>query len=200
MTRHLRTSRDLSPPPFSEGLDDWSRTDGRPDSPTYEGAANVRLVEQDAKFGACLELRKIETVQRLRYMGEVPIQPGRYLAIRARIRAVSGPLGLAQIAAWPGAAGGIPVTDLPTVGRLVPLKPDGAIIALRTVVGPVARPGVDLVWDSRVRYAHVGLDLSGQNQGVVRVESISVSDVTRIVAPDGPDLPGFGTLEPVLAD
>lgn len=200
MTRHLRTSRDLSPPPFSEGLDDWSRTDGRPDSPTYEGAANVRLVDKDAEFGACLELRKIETVQRLRYMGEVPIQPGRYLAIRARIRAVSGPLALAQIAAWPGTVGGVPVTDLPTVGRLVPLKPDGAIIALRTVVGPVARPGVDLVWDSRVRYAHVGVDLSGRNQGVVRIESISVSDVTRIVAPDGPDLPGFGTLEPELAD
>ena len=64
------------PRAFAEGLDDWSCGDGTPESPTYDEADNARLVRGDADFGACLELRKIAAVQRLRYMGEVPLRPG----------------------------------------------------------------------------------------------------------------------------
>jgi hypothetical protein len=70
------TLPDLMPPAFAEGLDDWSRGDGTPDSPTYEASGLARLA-RDAELGICLELRTADPVQRLRYMGELPVPAGR---------------------------------------------------------------------------------------------------------------------------
>lgn len=57
------------PPPFAAGLDQWSSGDGRPGSDTYEDALNAALVPADQDFGGALELQKVESEQRLRYMG-----------------------------------------------------------------------------------------------------------------------------------
>lgn len=183
---------DLMPPAFADGLDDWSQTDGTPETPTYDELDTVRVPRGDPDFGTCLEILKTRTVQRLRYMGELPVRAGRFLEISARLKALRGPLPMAQVAAWPGGAGGRGVAGLPTTGPLVTLTAHEAVVALRAVVGPESRPGVDLVWDARALYAHVGLDLIGPSRGVVRVENIAVRDVTRAFAP-APVLPGFAT-------
>lgn len=181
---------DLMPPAFSEGLEDWSRGDGTPDSPTYATAANARLAQGDGDFGVCLELRTAGPVQRLRYMGEVPLARGAYLEVSARLKAVRGPLPTVRIAAWPGGAGGKGVRGLATATTPIPLAEHGAIANPRAVIGPEEGPGVDLVWDARVLYAHMGLDLIGPGDAVVRIEAIRVRDVTRSFAPQ--PLPGFG--------
>jgi hypothetical protein len=82
---------DLMPPAFAEGLDDWSRGDGTPDSPTWEAAEDARLARGDPDFGVCLELRKVGPVARLRYMGELPVLRGAYLEVAARLKAMRGP-------------------------------------------------------------------------------------------------------------
>src|SRR5690606_1147024 len=110
---------DLMPPAFAEGLDDWSKGDGTPESPTYDHDPGARVARGDVHFGACLELRKVEPVQRLRYMGEVPVRRGAYVEIVARVKVVRGALPLVQIAAWPGGAGARGVDDLPCTGPLV---------------------------------------------------------------------------------
>ena len=92
MNLHATSELDLMPPPFAEGLDDWSCGDGTPESATWEAAENARLARGDADFGTCLELRKIAAVERLRYMGEVPLRAGRYIEIGARVKALRGPL------------------------------------------------------------------------------------------------------------
>lgn len=182
---------DLMPPDFSEGLDDWSRGHGTPETPTYDGAPNVRLARNDADFGACLELRKIDEVQRLRYMGEVPIGRGAFINISARVKALRGPVPVVRIAAWPGGAFGLGVEELPQTGREIELGAHGIVHDISAVIGPEAMAGVDLVWDARALYAHVGLDIIGPANGVVRIESVRVLDVSdrfcRRVAP----LPGF---------
>ena len=182
---------DLMPPPFEEGLDDWSSGDGTPESPSYEDAANARIVANDPDFGACLELRKLERVQRLRYMGEVPVRRGGFVEIAVRVKALRGPLPQARVAAFAGGARGREVADLTGCGPLVALAAHGAVRALAAVIGPEARPGVDLVWDARALYAHVGLDLVGPDGGVVRIDRVAVHDVTPRFAPGGRLLPGF---------
>jgi hypothetical protein len=182
---------DLMPPAFAEGLSDWSRGDGTPDSPTYETGASARLAAGDRDFGACLELRKTEAVQRLRYMGEVPLRRGGYIEIAARLKAMRGPLPGARIAAWPGGAHGRGVAGLPTAAAAVALPAHGAVVALAAVIGPEAAPGVDMVWDGRALYAHVGVDLVGPDGGVVRIAAVEVRDVTTRFAPGGRRLPGF---------
>ena len=62
---------------------------------------------------------------------------------------------------------------------------------IRAVIGRDAYPGVDLVWDARVLYAHVGLDVEGPAGAVVRIEGVEVRDVTRRFTPMGRVLPGF---------
>jgi hypothetical protein len=182
---------DLMPPAFVEGLDDWSCGDGTPDSPTWEGADNARLARGDADFGTCLEIRLAAQVERLRYMGELPVRAGSFIEIAARVKAVRGPLSVARAAAWPGGAMGRAVPGLGQHGPRVSLARHGAILEVRAVVGPEARPGVDLVWDRRVLYAHVGVDLEGPAGGVARVEAVAVRDVTPRFAPRGRTLPGF---------
>jgi hypothetical protein len=182
---------DLMPPPFEEGLDDWSRSDGTPEGPTYDRDPVARVARGDAHFGTCLELRKVEPVQRLRYMGEVPVRRGAYLEIVARVKVTRGPLPLVQIAAWPGGSGGQGVPDLIGTGPLVRIPAHDVAVEFSAVIGPVPRLGVDLVWDARVLYAHVGLDLVGPEGGVVRIGDFAVRDVTPAFSPHGRVLPGF---------
>lgn len=182
---------DLSPPPFHEGLDDWSRGDGTPDSPTYEAVRHARLIPGDERFGPCLEMRKIEAVQTLRYMGEVPVRAGRCLEISARLRVMRGPVPLVRVAAWPGGAHGRPVRGPQTAGPLVRPRAGGSVVVARAVIGPERREGVDLVWDARVIYAHVGLDLVGPDGGVVRIAGVTLRDVTEELGIAPRVLPGF---------
>jgi hypothetical protein len=191
MNLHTHPEVDLMPPAFVEGLDDWSRGDGTPESPTYDAAENARLAPGDADFGTCLELRTTGPVARLRYMGEVPLMAGAYVEVAVRVKAVRGPLPRARIAAWAGGAQGRGVEGLPGAGTEVALPMHDAAVELRAVIGREARPGVDLVWDRRVLYAHVGVDVLGPVGAVVRIENVAVRDVTRRFTPGGRVLPGF---------
>ncbi len=183
---------DLMPPAFCDGLHDWSRGDGTPESATYDqsGSSEARIAE-DEDFGACLEIRKTDTIQRLRYMGEVPFRPGCYIEVSARLKSMSGPRGLARIAALPGGRHGKPVSGLDTSGNVVGLDIFGRAYEAVAVFGPEPRGGVDVVWNDRVLYAHVGLDIIGPNGGMVRIENIRVRDVTREITGMPRILPGF---------
>ena len=66
----------LMPPPFSAGLNLWSREDGVPGSGSYQGQPNAALVTNDQDFAGCLELQKTEATQKLRSFAQTPIQPG----------------------------------------------------------------------------------------------------------------------------
>ncbi len=182
---------DLMPPDFAEGLDDWSCGDGTPDDPTYEARANARIARGDADFGTCLELRTVEAVQRIRYMGEMPLRPGCYLEVSATLKALRGPLPWARIAAWPGGRGGEGVIGLRTSAQTHPLNAHQQPLTLRAIIGPQPKGGVELVWDHRVLYAHVGLDLIGAEGAVVRIGQIAVRDVTATFSPAGRIAPGF---------
>lgn len=170
---------DLMPPTFAEGLDDWSRGHGTPETPTYCDAPNVRMARNDADFGTCLELRKIDEIQRLRYMGEMPIPRGGFIEITAKVKALRGPVPSVRIAAWPGGAHGMGVDGLDWTGPEVALDDHDIVHVARAVIGPVQLPGVDLVWDGRALYAHVGLDIVGPPNGVVRIQSIRVRDASE---------------------
>jgi hypothetical protein len=192
MQLHVPSGIDLMPPPFAEGLDDWSRGDGTPESPTWETAENARLARGDPDFGVCLELRTVAPVERVRYMGEVPLTAGACIEIGARLKAVRGPLPRVRIAAWPGGAQGRAVSGLRTEAADVDLPGHDLALDLAAVIGTEPLAGVDLVWDYRVRYAHVGLDIVGATGAVVRVGVIAVREVTARVADGGRRLPGFG--------
>ena len=180
MNKAITDGLELMPPPFSAGLDVWSRTDGTPGSPTYEGATNAAFVASDADFGGCLELQKIETVQRLRWKGETPILPGCYLRVTARIKAMSGNLPGVRVAAWAGDAGGNNVTGVAQEADANSLSSYGEVITVRAIIGTGNRGGVDLVWGTEPVYGHVGLDLIGPDGGVVRIDDLVIEDVTNV--------------------
>ncbi len=172
----------IMPPPFSAGLDQWSQTTGRPGTPTYDSAGFAAFVPTDPDFGSCLEIQKVSGTTRLRWMGEVPILPGSYLRIRARIKAISGVLPNVAIAAWAGTASGNQVTGITTSGPVTSLTSYGSIVEVSAIVGTGARPGVDMVWPLNVAIAHFGIDLTGPTGGVVRVDDVIIEDVTSFYA------------------
>ncbi|MPQ92935.1 glycosyl hydrolase family 28-related protein [Thioclava sp. JE_KL1] len=169
----------LTPPAFAEGLDQWSSEDGMPGSTTYESAGNAVLVPADADFGGCLEMLKTQTVQKLRYMGDTPILPGTYLRIRARVKAVSGNLPEVRVAGYAVTGSGSHVSGVVEVGPTVALQSYGAVVEVSAIVGTGSRDGVDMPWGLDAVYGYFGLDLTGANGGVVRIDDIEIEDVTE---------------------
>lgn len=169
----------LMPPPFSAGLTQWSRGDGTPGSASYQGAADAALVPSDQDFGGCLEIQKTETTQRLRYKGQTPIEPGLYLRVTARVKVVAGNMPAVRIAAYAARANGTQVS-VPSTGPSVTLTSYGAVVVVQAIIGSGNRQGVDMVWGTEPVYGHFGLDLTGANGGVVRIDDFVIEDVTDV--------------------
>ena len=168
------------PPAFEDGLDVWSSGDGTPGSASYASDANAAIVPADQDFGGCLELLKTQATQKLRYMGETPILPGCYLQVTARVKAVSGNLPSARIAAYAVDAGGAHVAGLVETGPAVTLTSYGEVATVTAIIGTGARSGVDMAWGTVPVGAHIGLDLTGATGGVVRIDDIVIEDATEV--------------------
>lgn len=178
MNKAITDGLDLMPPPFVDGLNVWSSGDGIPGSTSYDTDPNGNLVPSDPDFGTCLEIIKADSPQKLRWKGEVPILPGCYLEVTARVKAVSGPFPSVRVAAWAGNSGGNHVNGLVEQGPALALDTYGRVETIRAIVGSGLRTGVDMVWGSQAVYGHMGIDIEGDNGAVVRVESVEVRDVT----------------------
>ncbi|MCG7493366.1 glycosyl hydrolase family 28-related protein [Thalassobius sp. Cn5-15] len=178
MNKAITDGITFTPRAFEFGLDQWSSGDGTPGTPTYDGAANAAFVPADADFGGCLELLKTEGTQRLRYMGQTPLEPGCYLRITARLKAISGNLPDVRIAAWAGDSSGAALSGVTTIGPTTTLTQYGQIVTVSAIVGSGSRAGVDMVWGTQAAYGHFGLDLTGANGGLVRVDDLQIEDIT----------------------
>ncbi|WBL33841.1 glycosyl hydrolase family 28-related protein [Sinirhodobacter sp. HNIBRBA609] len=173
----------LMPPAFELGLDVWSSADGTAGSASYQGAANAAIVPADQDFGACLELTKTHSTQKLRYMGQTPILPGAYLRITARVKAISGNLPIVRIAAYAMNASGH-VAGLVERSAEIALESYGQVVSVSAIVGTGQRVGVDMPWGTQPSYGHFGIDLTGANGGVVRIDDIVIEDVTEVFLRD----------------
>jgi len=180
MNKAITDGLDFMPPGFGAGLDVWSDQDGVAGATTYAGASNAALVPADSDFGTCLEIFKTQTTQKLRFMGETPILPGCYLRVTARIKAMSGNLPTVRIAGWAGTSGGAHVSGLVETGSETTLTAYGDVVEVSAIIGVGNRQGVDMVWGTAPIYGHFGLDLTGSNGGIVRIESVRIEDATSV--------------------
>ena len=135
----------LMPPPFSAGLALWSREDGLNGQGSYLGQPNAAYVPSDQDFAGCLELQKTSAVQKLRCFQSIPCQPGMYLRVTARVKAISGALPVVRIAGWAGSGSGTNVTAADQQGPDVALTGYGAVVVVSAIIGSGNRPGVDMV-------------------------------------------------------
>ncbi|MBV0911012.1 glycosyl hydrolase family 28-related protein [Anianabacter salinae] len=168
----------VMPSPFADGLHLWSRADGTAGSATYANAADAALVPADEDFGGCLELQKTQTTQKLRHMCQTPMRTGYYLRITVRAKAISGPMPSIRIAGWAGRGNDIHVGGLVETAGSVALTSYGEEVTLTAVIGSGQRDGVDLVWGQVPEYGYFGIDLTGPNGGVVRIDDIEIADIT----------------------
>ncbi len=180
MNKAITDGLNFMPPAFIDGLANWSSEDGTPGSATYSGAANASLVASDPDFGPCLELQKTTTLQKLRYMGDTPILPGCYLQVKIRFKVLSGLFPSVRVAAWAGGPGGLHVAGLNETGPEVLPNTYGRIYEVSAIIGTGERTGVDMVWGTEPVFGHFGLDLTGDNGAVLRIESVVIEDRTDI--------------------
>ncbi len=191
------------PPAFANGLDVWSSEDGTPGSATYNLDPNATLVAADQDFGGCLELLVSANPQKLRYMGQTPLQPGCYLRVRARVKAISGALPSVRVAAWAGDASNAHVNGLTEVGPSVSLTTYGEVVEVSAIVGSGLRGGVDMVWGTTPIYGHFGLDFTGPTGGLVRIDDIVIEDITSAFLRDmmdWVDVRDYGAIGDGVAD
>ncbi len=170
----------LNPPPFVSGLNLWSRGDGVAGSGSYAGQANAALVTNDQDFAGCMELQKLDTVQKVRSFQQIPYQPGLYLRVTVRVKAVAGPLPGVRIAGYPALSNGTQVGGITTTGPITQLTTYGQVVTVSAIIASSNRTGVNLFWGAQPVYAHLGLDLTGTSGGVVRIDDVTVEDVTSV--------------------
>lgn len=170
----------LMPPPFEAGLNLWSRADGLPGDGSYLGQSNAAFVPSDQDFQGCLEMTKITATQKLRCFQSIPFQPGLYLRVTARVKAMSGPLPTVRIAGWAGNSGGTNVASADQIGPEVTLTSYGEVVTVSAIVGSGNRTGNDMIWGTAPVFGHFGLDLTGPNGGTVRIDDIVIEDVSDI--------------------
>ena len=170
----------LMPPAFEAGLGVWSAGNGTSGSATYDNIGTAAVVPGDADFGACLEILKTDGVQKLRWTGETPILPGCYLRVTARMKAVSGPMPSIRIAGWAADGSDAHVPGLVETGASASPSTYGQIVEVSAILGSGPRTGVDMVWGAPVVYGHIGIDLTGPTDGVVRIDDIRVEDATAV--------------------
>ncbi len=173
----------FNPLPFAAGLGVWSSGDGTPGSDTYAVSGSGVFVAADQDFAGCLEVLKSESVTRVRYMGETPILPGCYLRVSARVKAVAGPLPSVRVSGWAGLAGGAAAVGLPEAGPSVQLTTYGQIVEVSAIIGTADRTGIDLDWNG-ANYGHLGIELTGPDGGLVRVDDIQIEDVSSLFTRD----------------
>jgi hypothetical protein len=184
MNMAITSGSQLSPAPYAEGLDVYSNGDGTSGSPSYATSGNGVYVPADQDFGGALEILKTDSTQQLRYKGKTSIVPGCYLQVTVRLKAVSGNLPSVRIAAYAAQSNGNPVSGVVTEGASVPLTTYGEVVEVSAIVGIGNRSGVDMVWGNTADYGHFGIDLVGQNGGVVRVDDIEITDVSSYFLSD----------------
>ena len=170
----------LMPPAFSAGLNLWSRDDGLSGQGSYLAQSNAAYVPSDQDFGGCLELTKTLSTMKLRCFQSIPFEPGLYLRVTAKVKAVSGPLPMVRIAGWAGNSSGSNVTTAVQTGASVALTTYGQVVTVTAIIGSGNRLGVDLVWGLAPVNGHFGLDLTGATGGVVRIDDIVIEDATDI--------------------
>ena len=102
------------------------------------------------------------------------------MRITARVKAVSGNLPSVRIAGWAGDASNDHVGGVVETGPSVTLTQYGKVVEVSAIVGTGEREGVDMVWGTDPVYGHFGLDLTGANGGVVRIDDIVIEDVTHV--------------------
>ena len=178
MNKALTDGVVFMPPPFADGLNVWSSEDGTPGSNTYDGAFNAALVPADQDFDSCLEIFKNDDNVKLTYMGQTPFEQGCYLRISAKVKAVSGPLPNVRAVAWAAKSGGSHATGYVEQGPSVPLTAYGEVVEVSAIIGSGSRNGVDMIWGADVAYAHLGLEMTGSNGGIVRIDEIVIQDIT----------------------
>ncbi|MFN4130840.1 MAG: glycosyl hydrolase family 28-related protein, partial [Paracoccaceae bacterium] len=193
----------LMPPPFSAGLNLWSREDGQPGQGSYAGQPNAAFVPADQDFGGALELQKTSATQKLRCFQQIPMQPGLYLRVKVRVKCLSGALPSVRIAGWAGRSNGTNVPDVVQSGPSVALTQYGQVVEITAIIGAGGRGGVTMAWGATAAYGHIGLDLTGPTGGVVRIDDIEIEDITGIYLRDifdAVDVRDFGARGDGVAD
>ncbi|MDO5371158.1 glycosyl hydrolase family 28-related protein [Paracoccus sp. (in: a-proteobacteria)] len=193
----------LMPPGFSAGLGAWSQANGLSGEATWANSPNAAIVPADQDFGACLEIVKQENVTRIRFTGETPILPGTYLRVSARVKGIAGNLPAVRIAGWPGTAQRQRVTGVPEAGPAVALPGYGAVVEVSAIVATATRQGVNMGWGPSATLGHMGLDLTGPNNGAVRIENLRIEDVTAAFVPamiDWVDVRDYGAIGDGVTD
>ncbi|MBC7478443.1 MAG: right-handed parallel beta-helix repeat-containing protein, partial [Pseudorhodobacter sp.] len=170
----------LMPPAFSAGLNLWSRDDGLTGQGSYLGQSNAAFVPSDQDFAGCLELTKTLSTMKLRCFQSIPFEPGLYLRVTAKVKAMSGPLPSVRIAGWAGSSTGANVSAAVQAGPSVTLTTYGQVVTVSAIIGSGNRPGVDMVWGLSPVNGHLGLALTGATGGVVRIEDITIEDASDV--------------------
>jgi hypothetical protein len=127
---------------------------------------------------------KTDDVQKLRYTGQTDLPRETYLMIKTRVKRMAGGIPAIRIAGHAMDTNDTQVDAVTAYGPTGSLTDLGEIYEVTAIVGPGLRDGVDMVWGALPHYGHFGIDITGPTGAVVRIDDITIEDVSHIFQRD----------------
>jgi hypothetical protein len=127
---------------------------------------------------------KTDDVQKLRYTGQTDLPRETYLMIKTRVKRMAGGIPAIRIAGHAIDTNDTHVDAVTAYGPTGSLTDLGEIYEVTAIVGPGLRDGVDMVWGALPHYGHFGIDITGPTGAVVRIDDITIEDVSHIFQRD----------------
>ena len=184
MVLSLTQGLDFSPAPFSASLEKWSSSTGTTSTDTYDIVGEAVYVPVDQDFAGCIEMVKTDDVQKLRYTGQTDLPRETYLMIKTRVKRMAGGIPAIRIAGHAMDTNDTQVDAVTAYGPTGSLTDLGEIYEVTAIVGPGLRDGVDMVWGALPHYGHFGIDITGPTGAVVRIDDITIEDISHIFQRD----------------
>jgi hypothetical protein len=123
-------------------------------------------------------------VQKLRYTGQTDLPRETYLMIKTRVKRMAGGIPAIRIAGHAIDTNDTHVDAVTAYSPTGSLTDLGEIYEVTAIVGPGLRDGVDMVWGALPHYGHFGIDITGPTGAVVRIDDITIEDVSHIFQRD----------------
>ena len=123
-------------------------------------------------------------MQKLRYTGQTDLPRETYLMIKTRVKRMAGGIPAIRIAGHAMDTNDTHVDAVTAYGPTGSLTDLGEIYEVTAIVGPGLRDGVDMVWGALPHYGHFGIDITGPTGAVVRIDDITIEDVSHIFQRD----------------
>ena len=177
MTLDMIGGASIIPHKFIEGLEKWRSDLRNKNAPKLDTFENISINLGGNDDYAKLSLAKNQDSIQLVHDEPIPISDTQYLEVKFSVTLLTGVSPSLRVIATPSTQTKSAISGFAQNGPSQELL-SGVTTEISAIIGPGARPGVDLVWTNNSKFLMFGIEIFGANGANLLIDNISITDVS----------------------